>query len=63
MVNLGAMRYGPLLATDGSESNDAMTKQAIEYMEAQIEDPKLREILRPNAKCLLQNKSSPCMPG
>ncbi|KAK5311793.1 hypothetical protein LTR93_011591 [Exophiala xenobiotica] len=50
VVNVWVMRYGQRLATDGSDMNDDMSQKAVEYMESQIKDPKLREILRPNAK-------------
>lgn len=32
--------------------NDQMTQLATTFMESQIEDPKLREVLRPNSKCM-----------
>ena len=47
------MINGVHMATDGSEMNDTLTKQAIDYMESQIRDPLLQDILRPYSKCKL----------
>lgn len=52
IINLWVIRFGQKLATDGDDMNDDMNQKAVEYMESQIKDPKLREIVRPNAKCL-----------
>lgn len=50
-MNLRMMRYGRKMATDGDPLNDAMTKQAVKFMESQIADPVLREKVRPYSKC------------
>ena len=34
-----------------------MTKTAIEFMESQVKDPKLREIVRPHSKCMSSGNS------
>ena len=50
-MNLRMMYYGKVMATDGTPENDMMTRQAINFMESQIEDPELREKVRPYSKC------------
>jgi hypothetical protein len=50
-MNVRMMLFGRKAATDNSPENDLMTKSAIEFMESQVKDPKLREIVRPNSKC------------
>ena len=52
-MNVRMMIMGRKMATDGDPVNDATTQQAIEFMESQIKDPELREILRPKSKCKL----------
>ncbi|KAJ9633606.1 hypothetical protein H2204_006812 [Knufia peltigerae] len=54
-MNLRMMRYGRKMATDGDPLNDAMTKQAVKFMESQIADPVLREKVRPYSKFLREN--------
>jgi hypothetical protein len=50
-MNLTMMKMGRKMATDGDPVNDAMTAQAVKFMESQIHDPNLREVLRPHSKC------------
>jgi hypothetical protein len=52
-MNLRMMKMGRKMAIDGDPVNDAMTQQAIQFMESQIKDPELREKLRPKSKCTL----------
>jgi hypothetical protein len=52
-MNIRMMIMGRKMATDGDPVNDAMTQQAIDFMESQIVDPELRETLRPKSKCKL----------
>ncbi|OAL45651.1 FAD/NAD(P)-binding domain-containing protein [Pyrenochaeta sp. DS3sAY3a] len=49
-MNLRMMKMGRKMATDGDPVNDAMTAQAVKFMESQISDPELREKLRPYSK-------------
>lgn len=44
------------MSTDNDPLNDSMTKAAIDYMEFEIKDPKLREVLRPHSKCQYSSK-------
>ncbi len=50
-MNLEMMRECRPMATDGDHMNDKMTREAIAYMESQIQDPELRERVRPHSKC------------
>lgn len=50
-MNLTMMKMGRKMATDGDPVNDAMTAQAVRFMESQISDLELREKLRPYSKC------------
>ena len=56
-MNLRMMMFGKKAATDNSPQNDLMTRTAVNFMESQVKDPKLREIVRPNSKCILQCSS------
>ncbi|KEF51206.1 uncharacterized protein A1O9_12709 [Exophiala aquamarina CBS 119918] len=49
-MNLRMMMYGKETARNNSPQNDAMNRMAVSFMESQVEDPKLRQILRPTAK-------------
>jgi cation diffusion facilitator CzcD-associated flavoprotein CzcO len=61
-MNVRMMRFGKRAATDNSPENDLMTKTAIDFMEKQIQDPKLREIVRPHSKCMPSTVSSSRVP-
>jgi cation diffusion facilitator CzcD-associated flavoprotein CzcO len=50
-MNVRMMLMGRKMATDNTPENDRMTKMAVDFMESQIKDPKLREIVRPYSKC------------
>ncbi|KAH7082310.1 hypothetical protein FB567DRAFT_605627 [Paraphoma chrysanthemicola] len=49
-LNLRMMILGRKMATEGDPVNDQMTQLATTFMESQIQDPGLREILRPDSK-------------
>jgi cation diffusion facilitator CzcD-associated flavoprotein CzcO len=50
-MNLRMMILGRQMATDHSKENDRMTKLAVDFMESQIQDPELQELVRPYSKC------------
>ena len=45
------IRYGERAATEGHAINNARTAMAISWLEKQVKDPKLVELLRPESKC------------
>ncbi|KAI8933950.1 hypothetical protein NX059_008724 [Plenodomus lindquistii] len=49
-MNLRMMIYGPKMATDGHPLNDKMTQSAVSFMESQIKDPELRDLVRPDSQ-------------
>ncbi|KAL6228768.1 hypothetical protein BDW75DRAFT_226288 [Aspergillus navahoensis] len=49
-LNLRMMINGRKMATEGDPLNDKMTQLAATFMESQIKDPELREILQPDSK-------------
>lgn len=51
-MNLHMMRNGRKMATDGHPLNDQMTQLATKFMESQIKDPELRNLVRPDSKCM-----------
>ena len=54
-MNLRMMIMGRRMATDNSKENNHMTQLGIDFMESQIKDPELREIVRPYSKCNLHS--------
>lgn len=51
-MNLRIMMNGRKVATDGHPLNDQMTQSAISFMESEVTDPELRNLVRPDSKCL-----------
>jgi len=43
--------FGQLLVTEGSWLNELFTKKGHDFLEQQVKDPQLRELLRPDFKC------------
>jgi hypothetical protein len=45
------MRRNMAAATDKTAENDLMTRTAEQFLEKEVKDPELREILKPHSKC------------
>jgi hypothetical protein len=50
-MNLRMMYYGKKMATEHTTWNDRMTKMAHNFLDREITDPKLRDLIRPQSKC------------
>lgn len=43
--------FGQLLVTEGSWLNESFTNKGLAFLEQQVQDRNLRELLRPDFKC------------